>query len=113
MIKNNRVGKILRKSHLDELPQLINVIKGDMSFIGVRPDAPSQSTDYDEDVWRKRHLMRPGITGLSQIHSGKAHFNASSRCKYDLFYVRCNGKFLLDGYIALKTILKLLKWNGI
>lgn len=108
-----RSGKLLRKTHLDELPQLLNVIKGDMSFIGVRPDAPSQVGDYDEDIWHKRHLLRPGITGLSQIQSGNPNFNASARRKYDLHYVRHNGKFLLDVYIVFKTIAKLLRVNGI
>ena len=108
-----RSGKILRKTHLDELPQLLNVIKGDMSFIGVRPDAPSQIADYDEAIWHKRHLMRPGITGLSQIQSGNPNFNASARTKFDLHYVRQNGKFVLDVYIVLKTVVKLFRINGL
>ena len=69
------VGRLLRKTHLDELPQLLNVIKGDMSLVGVRPDAISQEKDYTERHWRKRHLKRPGITGLVQINDPNALFS--------------------------------------
>lgn len=61
------IGRMIRTSHLDELPQLINVLKGDMSLVGVRPDTPAQEVDYDPDYWRSRHRMRPGITGVAQI----------------------------------------------
>jgi undecaprenyl phosphate N,N'-diacetylbacillosamine 1-phosphate transferase len=107
-----KVGLFLRKAHLDELPQLINVVLGQMSFVGVRPDAPSQINDYTNDAWQKRHLFRPGITGLSQINSANANFNFSARQKYDLLYVKSNRKFLLDIYIVYKTFLKLYTVNG-
>jgi lipopolysaccharide/colanic/teichoic acid biosynthesis glycosyltransferase len=61
------VGRFLRASHLDELPQLLNVLAGDMSLVGVRPDTPSQQADYDPGYWIERHSLRPGITGPAQI----------------------------------------------
>ena len=99
---------------MDELPQLINVVLGQMSFVGVRPDAPSQINDYNNDVWQKRHIFYPRITGLSQVHSANANFNFSAKQKCDLHYVKSNQKFLLDIYIVYKTILKLsaVKGNG-
>ena len=65
-----RIGKVLRPSHLDELPQILNVLKGDMSFVGVRPDTPVQERDYSAEHWQQRHLLRPGITGPSQLIRG-------------------------------------------
>lgn len=62
-----RVGKILRPLHLDELPQLLNVIAGDMSLVGVRPDTPVQESDYDPAFWVSRHTERPGLTGPAQL----------------------------------------------
>ncbi|MAZ80131.1 MAG: sugar transferase [Gammaproteobacteria bacterium] len=107
-----RIGSILRKFHLDELPQLFNVIKCDMSIIGVRPDTPYQENDYSKSVWKKRNLLRPGITGLSQIKSDSTGFNHRKRNKYDLFYVTNKKKFKLDTYIFFKTLLKLFKGNS-
>lgn len=63
------VGRFLRSTHLDELPQVINVLKGDMSLVGVRPDTPAQEADYEPGYWIKRHALRPGITGPAQIRS--------------------------------------------
>lgn len=61
------VGRLLRSSHLDELPQFFNVLRGDMSLVGVRPDTPSQEADYEPAYWVERHALRPGITGPAQI----------------------------------------------
>ncbi|MDB3979069.1 sugar transferase [Pseudomonadales bacterium] len=108
-----KIGSILRRFHLDELPQLINVMLGDMSIVGVRPDAPTQIDDYKDYVWTNRHLMRPGITGLSQIHSSDLGFDFSSRNKYDLYYVKRKKKFWLDLYILWKTVLKIIRGNSL
>lgn len=62
-----KLGKFLRPSHLDELPQFWNVLVGNMSFVGVRPDTPAQKADYSDAYWQKRHLFRPGITGPAQL----------------------------------------------
>ena len=64
-----RVGAQLRRTHLDELPQLLNVLSGDMSLVGVRPDTPVQEVDYPADFWIARHRLRPGITGPAQLKS--------------------------------------------
>ena len=64
------LGRFLRPSHLDELPQLFNVLKGDMSLVGVRPDTPVQESDYPATHWAARHRFRPGLTGPSQILRG-------------------------------------------
>ncbi|MFN3161827.1 MAG: sugar transferase [Rubinisphaera brasiliensis] len=61
------IGAILRKTHLDELPQLFNVLRGDLSLVGVRPDTPLQEDDYPEGYWEKRHRYAPGITGPDQM----------------------------------------------
>ncbi len=61
-----RVGHVLRRTSIDELPQLLNVIMGHMSLVGPRPDVPAQRELYSEDEWRSRHAVRPGITGLAQ-----------------------------------------------
>ena len=107
-----RVGFFLRKYHLDELPQIINVLIGDMSLVGVRPDAPSQVEDYEPYVWIDRHLCRPGLTGLSQIHSGKPGFDLGRRNKYDLHYVRTKGKLRLDSYFLYRTFFKAIKGSS-
>ncbi len=61
-------GKVLRATHMDELPQLLNVILGDLSLVGVRPDTPLQEVDYPAEYWQIRHRFRPGITGPGQIY---------------------------------------------
>ena len=66
-VRITSIGKILRKSHLDELPQLLNVLTGDMSLVGPRPDVPAQEADSPPRVWKNRHAVRPGITGVFQI----------------------------------------------
>ncbi len=67
-------GRFLRPSHLDELPQLLNILRGDMSFVGVRPDTPVQEADYDPAYWRLRHRYRPGLTGPAQLRSDPLDF---------------------------------------
>lgn len=65
------IGRVLRPTHLDEMPQLLNVLCGDMSFVGVRPDTPMQEGDYPAEHWHARHIQRPGITGPSQLIRGE------------------------------------------
>ena len=64
------IGRIIRRTSIDELPQLLNVLKGDMSLVGPRPDTPMQKSNYTEADWQLRHSVRPGITGLAQISLG-------------------------------------------
>lgn len=66
-----KVGRRLRSAHLDELPQFLHVLAGQMSIVGVRPDTPVQEVDYPESYWEKRHLHRPGITGPAQLEQGQ------------------------------------------
>ncbi|MDD2715565.1 MAG: sugar transferase [Candidatus Wallbacteria bacterium] len=102
-------GRFLRKWSLDELPQLINVIKGDMSLVGPRPEVPEITADYLP--WQKRVFQtKPGITGLSQI-SGRADLSIIEKLKLDLFYIE-NYNLMLDLKIILKTILVVLRREG-
>jgi len=98
------VGRFLRKLSLDELPQLINVLKGDMSFIGPRPLLPEYLPLYNE-FQKRRHEIRPGITGLAQIN-GRNALSWNEKFKYDILYVD-NINILLDLKILFITMIKL------
>jgi undecaprenyl phosphate N,N'-diacetylbacillosamine 1-phosphate transferase len=99
--KISKIGKALRKIGLDELPQLLNIINGDMSFVGPRPLV----IDYDHlytDEQSLRYLVLPGLTGLVQVSGGNL-LSWRLRFKYDLFYFR-NQSFKLDCLILIKTV---------
>ncbi|HRB72280.1 MAG TPA: sugar transferase [Flavobacterium sp.] len=100
-----KVGSFVRKTSIDEIPQLINVLKGDMSLIGPRPLLPEYLEMYNE-VQKKRHLVRPGITGLAQV-KGRNQMKFSERFKNDVYYVE-NLAFSLDVKIVLMTIQSIL-----
>ena len=106
----NGIGKIIRNLSLDELPQLFNVLKGDMSFIGPRPLLVKYLSRYNKEQ-RKRHLVKPGITGLAQI-KGRNAISWNKKFKYDVFYVN-HLSFRLDLYIIFQTVLKVIKKEGI
>lgn len=101
------VGRIIRKTHLDELPQLFNVLAGDMSLVGVRPDTPAQEADYSPDFWVERHRFRPGITGLAQVTLG-SDGTLAQRCSCELDWNRKRsvGLYL---WILWRTFFKVLK----
>ena len=99
-----RIGRFIRPIHFDELPQLINIIKGDMSFVGPRPDVPVQEVDYLEKDWHMRISITPGITGLAQLYQCK---KLTERNKLDRIYVK-RKSFILDFKIILRTIHKLI-----
>ena len=82
-----RVGRCLRRTSVDELPQLINVLKGDMSLVGPRPDVPAQRSLYTDSDWEKRCVVRPGITGLAQALY-RSESSDAQRLEADLCYVR-------------------------
>ncbi|WP_046743496.1 sugar transferase [Kordia zhangzhouensis] len=97
-----KVGAILRRLKIDELPQILNILKGDMSFVGPRPCMPSLQEEFNEDG-KKRLLVRPGLTGLAQTN-GNIYLTWPERWKYDRQYVE-NLNFLLDIQILFKTVL--------
>ncbi len=104
------LGKFLRKSSLDELPQLFNVLKGDMSFVGPRPLLPRYLPYYTEEE-KLRHSVRPGITGLAQVN-GRNAISWDRKLAYDVEYVK-NISFLNDLKILLLTAKKVLFGNDI
>ncbi len=105
-----KVGIIVRKTSLDEIPQLINVLKGDMSLIGPRP-LLVQYLELYNDKQARRHETRPGITGWAQVN-GRNAISWTQKFDYDVWYVD-NCSFALDMKIIWKTILKVVKKEGI
>jgi len=104
-----RFGKLLRKSSLDELPQIFNVLKGDMSLVGPRPEAKRVVLLYNEKE-RKRLNALPGITGLQQIKC-RGTQSMEERLKYDMYYIQCQS-FLLDLWILFLTIFFVIVGKG-
>ena len=104
-----RVGKLLRASSLDELPQIFNILRGEMSFIGPRPPLTYHPWSYSEYTEEQKEMfsVRPGITGLAQI-SGRKNVEWNKRIEINLYYIH-NISFLTDVKIALKTIFKVAK----
>ncbi|NOZ12272.1 MAG: sugar transferase [Acidobacteria bacterium] len=101
-----KIGRLIRKLRIDELPQLFNVIRGDMSFVGPRPERPEFDSQLKEQLpfYMFRYLVKPGITGWAQVNYGYGASveDALEKLKYDLYYVK-NISFLLDAEILLKT----------
>src|SRR5690606_31749752 len=103
-----KLGKILRKTSLDELPQFINVLKGEMSIVGPRPHMVSENEAYSEIIKRYalRHYVKPGITGLAQVKGYRGAIDSYKdmelRTRIDIYYVR-NWSFLLALFIIYKT----------
>ncbi len=119
----NRVtefGKFLRKSRIDELPQLYNILTGDLSFIGPRPEFPQLAATYEQDIpyYGIRHVVTPGLSGWAQIRDFDApkHVEDVNRTRnklsYDLYYLK-HRSFALDMVIAIKTIRALLMFSGV
>jgi len=109
------VGRWLRKSRLDELPQVINVLRGEMSMVGPRPERPEFVDDLARQIpfYRARHAVKPGITGWAQVRFGYGNTvdDARTKLEYDLYYVR-HASFYLDSLIALKTVGVIFKLQG-
>ncbi len=101
----SKYGLFIRSSSLDELPQLFNILKGEMSFVGPRP-LRVEYLEYYSDQQKKRHLIKPGITGLTQVN-GRNSISWEEKFKMDVFYVK-NTNFMLDLYILSKTIFVIL-----
>ncbi|MDO8471223.1 MAG: sugar transferase [bacterium] len=117
--KVTRVGNFLRKTRLDEFPQLWNVLKGDISLIGPRPEFPEAVKHYTDEIsyYNVRHLIKPGLSGWAQIyqdkhpHHGLDSFETANKLSYDLYYIK-NRSFLLDIKIALRTLKTLASIAG-
>jgi lipopolysaccharide/colanic/teichoic acid biosynthesis glycosyltransferase len=97
-----RVGRFIRRTSIDELPQLINVIKGEMSLVGPRPDVPVQRADYTAADWAQRCSVRPGITGLAQVN-GRSEATREQRLSDDLRYA-ATASLALDASIVWRTV---------
>ena len=115
-----KVGRFLRKTRIDELPQLIHVLRGDISLIGPRPELPVLVKQYEQEVpyYRVRHLIKPGLSGWAQLYQkdppklAADSYKTRVKLSYDLYYIK-NRSLLLDLRIALKTIAELLSRRGV
>ena len=115
-----RVGKFIRLTRIDELPQLWNVLRGDISLVGPRPEFPSLVAVYEKEIpyYNVRHLIQPGLSGWAQIyHSAHPHHavavnDTRDKLSYDLYYVK-HRSFLLDLRIALQTFKALISKSGV
>jgi len=110
-----RLGRLVRKARIDELPQAINVLRGEMSLIGPRPDYFHHARHYLRNVssYRNRHAVRPGITGLAQVDVGyvSSLHGTHQKVEQDVHYIM-NAGFLLDTKIALKTLVTIFAFRG-
>jgi lipopolysaccharide/colanic/teichoic acid biosynthesis glycosyltransferase len=105
-----RVGRVLRAWSLDELPQLLDVLRGDMSLVGPRPPLPDEVAAYD--AWARNRLrVKPGMTGLWQV-SGRHRLSFDDYLRHDLFYVE-NWSLATDLFIVLRTIPAVLRRSGV
>lgn len=117
--KITKVGKFLRNSRLDEIPQLWNILKGDLSLIGPRPELPALAEIYEREVpyYNVRHLIKPGVSGWAQLyhenhpHQGIDTKETKNKLSYDLYYIK-NRSLFLDLKIALKTFKTILSQSG-
>jgi len=110
-----RVGRVIRKLRIDELPQIFNVLNGDMSFVGPRPERPFFVEQLVSRIrnYEARHSVKPGITGWAQVSCpyGASHDDARAKCQYDLYYVK-NHSLRLDFAILMGTVRVVLMGKG-
>jgi len=99
-----QVGRTLRKTHLDEVPQLWSILVGDMSVVGPRPERPELDKDIESTVddWRRRWFVRPGLTGLAQINGATGH-EPAEKLRYDIEYIR-KQSFWFDVKVAIRQV---------
>lgn len=109
-LRLNSYGKFLRSTSLDELPSLINILNGDLSIVGPRPQLVRDMVFMNEDQ-RRRHLVRPGLTGLAQVN-GRNNITWEQKFEYDLIYIK-DISFIKDIKIILQTIEKVLKRSDV
>ena len=110
-----RVGRFIRKSRIDELPQLFNVLRGEMSFVGPRPEQPVHVARFAKEIpyYEQRHRIKPGITGWAQLcyPYGTTVSDAKEKLQYDLYYLK-NQSLFLDLIIMLQTVEVVLVGEG-
>ena len=102
-----KVGRVIRKTSIDELPQLFNVLKGDMSLVGPRPERPQYVEKFREEIPRYmiKHQVRPGMTGWAQINGYRGNTSIKKRIEYDIYYIE-NWTMGLDVKILCLTVFK-------
>jgi lipopolysaccharide/colanic/teichoic acid biosynthesis glycosyltransferase len=102
--RSTKIGRLLRVSHIDELPQLFNILKGEMSLVGPRPERPYFAERFEKYIsgYKKRYAVKPGITGWSQINGLRGENSIEERTDYDIFYIE-NRSFILNIRILLFT----------
>jgi len=102
-----RVGRVIKRLHIDEFPQFFNILRGDISFVGPRPEWKKLAEEYKKDIpfYKDRYLVRPGFTGWAQINykASATAKEAREKFEYDLYYIK-NRSFVLDMSIIAKTI---------
>ena len=107
-----KVGRIIRKTRIDELPQLVNILKGDMSIIGPRPERPELIKEFIKHIpnFNDRLLVKPGITGWAQVNGGYS-LTPKEKLEFDKYYIKNRG-FKLDLLILIKTIIVIFTRHG-
>ncbi|HEU5384250.1 MAG TPA: sugar transferase, partial [Ktedonobacteraceae bacterium] len=110
-----RFGRFMRRTHLDELPQVINILRGEMSLIGPRPERAEFVSELEKTIpfYRCRLAIKPGLTGWAQVkyRYGNTSDDALVKLQYDLYYVK-HRSFMLDMFIILKTVLEVVQGRG-
>ncbi|WP_343034079.1 sugar transferase [Aurantimonas aggregata] len=110
-----RLGRFLRRTRIDEIPQLLNILKGEMSWIGPRPEAKALSGWYEEELpfYRYRHIVRPGITGWAQVNQGHVveMHEVLGKLHYDFYYIKYFSPWL-DAFVAIRTVWIMLRGLG-
>ena len=115
-VRITKFGRFIRKTRIDELPQLWNILKGEMSFIGPRPERPEFVLQLEKEIphYLMRHLVKPGLSGWAQIKFpyGASVSDSMQKLQYDLYYIK-NRSILFDIAISLKTIAIIAKGEGV
>ncbi|NRA92652.1 MAG: sugar transferase, partial [Psychroserpens sp.] len=114
-VRITKFGKFLRRSRLDEIPQFYNILKGDMSIIGPRPERPFFVNELSRIIpfYETRHIIKPGLTGWAQVKTryGSSIDDSLTKLQYDLYYIKHRSIFL-DLNIVIKTLSTILYYRG-
>ena len=105
--RTTRIGGLLRKTSIDEIPQFFNVLKGEMSIVGPRPERPEFVEKFKEDIpqYMKKHMVKAGITGWAQVNGWRGNTDLNKRIEHDIYYIE-NWSILFDLKIILMTLHK-------